>query len=147
MEIIYFDVSHATRAHDYIIETTGGLAGFKSPGNLDSLLYFISHDLYYPTFEEKVSHLFFGLTKFHIFNDGNKRSAISLSIYFLNINGYDYCTSNFIEVMENYVVWVADNKIGKELLLEIITSLINDVSLSNCIKLKVINALNDDQEK
>ncbi|MFZ1393993.1 MAG: type II toxin-antitoxin system death-on-curing family toxin, partial [Trichococcus flocculiformis] len=72
---------------------------------------------------------------------------ISLSIYFLNINGYDYCTSNFIEVMENYVVWVADNKIGKELLLEIITSLINDVSLSNSIKLKVINALNDDQEK
>ena len=49
--------------------------------------------------------------------------------------------------MENYVVWVADNKIGKELLLEIITSLINDVSLSNSIKLKVINALNDDQEK
>ena len=72
---------------------------------------------------------------------------IQVSIYFLNINGYDYCTSNFIEVMENYVVWVADNKIGKELLLEIITSLINDVSLSNSIKLKVINALNDDQEK
>ena len=87
MEIIYFDVSHATRAHDYIIETTGGLAGFKSPGNLDSLLYFISHDLYYPTFEEKVSHLFFGLTKFHIFNDGNKRTALFITLLFLKRNG------------------------------------------------------------
>ena len=136
--------------HDRLLRVTPGVAGMPDPGRAEAIMYRVLNKIEYEGVTDvwrlAAMHLL-AISRGHIFNDGNKRSAISLSIYFLNINGYDYCTSNFIEVMENYVVWVADNKIGKELLLEIITSLINDVSLSNSIKLKVINALNDDQEK
>ena len=42
-----------------------------------------------PTYTEKLTHLVFSINKFHAFNDGNKRSSLSLGAYFLELNGYD----------------------------------------------------------
>ena len=47
----------------------------------------------------------------------------------------------FIIEMENIAVTIADNLIEKELLKEIITSIINDEDYSEELKLKIINAL------
>lgn len=143
MEIVtlYFDVEHAIREHDWIIDFSGGLAGVKDEGQLSSVLEHIQNDLYYPSFEEKLNHLVFAINKSHAFNDGNKRSSLVLGAYFLEINGYDYCVKKFVHEMENIVVWVAEGKISKELLLKLITSLIMDDEYPEMLKLELVEAL------
>ncbi len=137
----YFDIEHAIRAHDFIIENSGGHAGIIEIGKLESILEHIQNDLYYPEFEDKLTHLVFSVNKFHVFNDGNKRTSIDLGAYLLEINGADYCIDKFIVEMENIAVYVADNKIDKELLKEIITSILAEDDFNEGLKLKIIDAL------
>lgn len=139
--ILYFDVAHAIREHDWIIEHSGGLPGVKDEGQLSSVLEHIQNDLYYPSFEEKLNHLVFAINKFHAFNDGNKRSSLVLGAYFLELNGYDYCVKKFVLEMENIVVWLAEGKISKELLRKLITSLISDDEYPETLKLELVDAL------
>lgn len=140
--VLYFDVAHAIREHDWIIEHSGGLPGVKDEGQLSSVLEHIQNDLYYPSFEEKLNHLVFAINKFHAFNDGNKRSSLVLGAYFLELNGYDYCVKKFVQEMENIVVWLAEGKISKELLLKLVTSLVVDDEYPEILKLELVEALN-----
>ncbi|EMY3585021.1 type II toxin-antitoxin system death-on-curing family toxin [Flavobacterium psychrophilum] len=140
MKFIYFDFAYAVKEHDYIIEHSGGLTGAKDLGQLNATLDFVQDDFYYPNLEDKVSYLFYSINKNHAFNDGNKRSSIALSAYFLEINGLGYIASRFIELMENIAVDVADNIIDRDLLKEIITSIIYEEDYSYELKLKIINA-------
>ena len=140
MEFIYFNFEYAVTEHDYIIEHSGGLTGAKDLGLLHATLDFIQDDIYYPNLEDKVSYLFYSINKNHAFNDGNKRSSIALSAYFLEINGLDYLVSKFIALMENVAVDVADNIIDRDLLTEIITSIIYEEEFSYELKLKIIDA-------
>lgn len=139
--VLYFDVAHAIREHDWIIEHSGGLQGVKDEGQLSSVLGHIQNDLYYPSFEEKLNHLVFAINKFHAFNDGNKRSSLVLGAYFLELNGYGYCVKKFVQEMENIVVWLAEGKISKELLLKLVTSLIVDDEYPEALKLELVEAL------
>lgn len=141
--ILYFDVKHAVEVHDFIIEVSGGLHGNRDIGLLDSVLEHIQNDMYYPSFPEKLTHLVFSVNKFHAFNDGNKRASISLGAYFLELNGYDYCMRTFMLRMENIVVWVAEGKIDKSLLGEMIGSLIEEDDYSESLKLKIIEAVSE----
>lgn len=141
LTILYFDVSHAISVHDWIIEHSGGLPGVKDAGQLSSVLEHIQNDLYYPSFEEKLNHLIFAINKFHAFTDGNKRSSLVLGAYFLKINGYDYCIKKFVQEMENIVVWLAEGKISKKLLLKIVTSLIIDNEYPEALKLELVEVL------
>lgn len=142
-EILYFDVKHAVEVHDFIIDVSGGLRGYRDIGLLDSVLDHIQNDMYYPSFPEKLTHLVFSVNKFHAFNDGNKRASISLGAYFLELNGYDYCVRTFMLRMENIVVWVAEGKIDKSLLGEMILSLIEEDDYSESLKLKIIEAVSE----
>jgi len=144
ISFLYFDALHAIEVHDWIIETSGGFAGTKDIGRLDSVLEHIKNDLYYPCFEDKLTHLVFSINKFHAFNDGNKRSSLVLGAYFLEINGYDFCVQKFALEMENIVVWVAENKINKELLQRLITSLIMDDEYPEVLKLALLEAIEND---
>ena len=141
IQTYYFDVSHAVDVHDWIIEHSGGLSGTKNIDQLDSVLEHVQNDLYYPSFEEKLNHLVFAINKFHAFNDGNKRSSIVLGAYFLEVNGYDYCVQEFIIKMENITVWLAENKISKELLLKLITCIIMEDEYSEALMLELISAV------
>lgn len=141
MAFIYFDTSHAIEVHDEIIIKSGGSLGVLNIGLLESTLDHVQNDMYYPTLEDKVTHLFYSINKNHSFQDGNKRASIVLSAYFLEINGLDYRVSIFMERMENIAVYVADNKVNKELLFEIIQSIIYEVDYSESLKLKIYNAL------
>lgn len=142
MVLNFFTSDYAIKIHDKIVEISGGRAGIKDYGNIDSPLAHIQNDDYYPTFEEKLTHLIFSFNKFHAFNDGNKRTSIAIGAFFLEVNGLDFFIDKFIIEMENIAVTVADNVIEKELLLEIIKSLINDEDYSEQLKLKILNALN-----
>lgn len=141
MELEYFTSEYAIKTHDKIIEISGGNPGIKNFGNIDSPLYHMQNDDYYPTFEEKLTHLVFSFNKNHGFNDGNKRTSIALGLFFLIINDLDVFSNKFVMEMENIAVTVADNIIDKDLLLEIIYSIINDEDYSEELKLKIVNAL------
>ncbi len=140
MEFIYFDIAHAIQVHDEIIERSGGIKGILNLGILESSLEHIQNDLYYPCLEDKLTHLLFSVNKNHSFQDGNKRSSIALSAYFLEVNNCDFAVTRFMKEMENLAVDVADNLIDKDLLFEIINSLIYEEDYSEELKLKIINA-------
>lgn len=138
--IVYFDLSHAIEVHDSIIELSGGLEGIANSGLIDSILQLIRNDTYYPNIEDKLTHLFFSVNKNHGFVDGNKRSSIALTAYFLEINGFDFLVSKFIQETENFAVDVADNLIDKELLHKIFTSILYEDDYSEALKLEIIRA-------
>lgn len=137
----YFDTHHAIATHDWIIEYSGGLPGIKDRGQLESPLSHIQNDLYYPEIEDKLTHLVFSVNKFHAFNDGNKRSSLVLGAYFLELNGFDYIVRRFIKEMENIVVWIADNLISKDLLYQIIGSILYEDDYSEEVKLAIFEAV------
>ncbi|ELI7915053.1 type II toxin-antitoxin system death-on-curing family toxin [Yersinia kristensenii] len=141
----YFDIHHAVKVHDWIIENSGGLSGVRDIGVLESALYHIQNDWYYPGFVEKLSHLFFAINKFHTFSDGNKRSSIALSTYFLEINGFGHCVKLFVTEMENIAVWVADGAIDKDLLNLIIHDLVLCEELLEGTKLEITLAVSAHQ--
>lgn len=137
---LYFNTEHAIHTHDFIIKESGGLFGVKDEGHLDSIINQIQNDLYYTEFEDKLTHLVFSINKGHCFTDGNKRSSIALGAYFLELNNLDFCVAKFMIEMENIAVDVADNKIDKVLLGEIIFSIINEEDYSEELKLKIVEA-------
>jgi death-on-curing protein len=139
-EYTYFDVEHAIYVHDQIIINSGGLLGILNVGLLESSIEHSKNDFYYPNLEDKLTHLFFSINKNHCFQDGNKRASIALSAYFLEINNCGFIIFRFIEQMENIAVDVADNKISKELLYEIIFSILYEQDYSEDLKLKIISA-------
>ncbi len=141
MKLIYFEIDYAVRVHDDVLDKSGGMQGVLDLGRLDSVLTHIQNDDYYPTFEEKLTHLVFAVNKGHCFADGNKRISIALGAFFLEVNGLDVFVSKFIIEMENIAVYVAENRIDKELLSEIIFSLINENEYDEELKLKIIHAL------
>lgn len=140
MAFNYFDIEHAIRTHDFIINESGGSHGVNDIGLLESVLEHIQNDFYYPEFETKITHLVYSVNKNHAFTDGNKRSSIALGAYFLELNGLDYCVDRFIIEMENISVHVADNRIDKPLLYKIIYSIINEDDFSEELRLKIIDA-------
>jgi len=145
MGIIYLTLDQAVEVHRKTVEVSGGGAiGKLDIGKLDSVLHHIQNDDYYPTFEEKLTHLFFCANKFHCFEDGNKRIAISLGAQFLLLNGYVFVAGRFIREMENISYHVATGKIDKKLLCEIICSVINDDMDNESLKLKIIEAISGD---
>ena len=139
----YFDAIHAIAVHDLIIESSGGLAGIKDIGQIDSPLEHIQNDFYYPELEDKLTHLVFSINKNHAFNDGNKRSSLALGAYFLELNGFDYLVQRFVIEMENIVVWVADNVIDKTLLQQIICSILYEDDYSEALKLAMFEAIQE----
>lgn len=138
---IFFDIQHAIQVHDDIIEKSGGIKGVLNIGLIESVLDHIQNDLYYPEIENKLTHLFYAINKSHAFNDGNKRSSVALSAYFLEINGWDFLVSKFIKKTENIAVDIADNRIDKDLLFEIIVSILYEEDYSEELKLKIIESL------
>lgn len=141
LQFFYFDVHHCILTHDWIIQNTGGREGILNIGYLESPLEHIQNDDYYPSMTDKLTHLVYAINKNHAFNDGNKRSSLALGAYFLKINGYDFIINIFVQKMENIAVLVADNVISKELLFEIIDSILYEDDYSEELKLKIYHAM------
>ena len=147
MEYFYFNTTHAIKEHDFIISQSGGRDGVLNIGLVDSVLEHIQNEWYYPEIEDKICHLFYSINKNHAFNDGNKRTSIVLSAYFLELNGFDFKVDYFIKEMENISVHVADNRIDKELLHEIIQSILYENEYAEQLQLKIINAITINEQQ
>lgn len=143
MSIKYIEtIEEVIEIHRKTVEISGGgLNGIIDTSALESALEFIKDDLYYPTFEDKLTHLFFVANKSHCFQDGNKRIAISLGLKFLINNGYLSAVERFIFRMETISLHTAAGRIDKDLLREIIYSIVNEEDYSEELKIKIMNAI------
>ena len=139
----YISIEEAQRIHQLtIIHSEGGVFEHLNLGRLESVLVNIRNDDYYPTFVDKLTHLFFCTCKFHCFADGNKRLAMTLSAQLLLLNGYRAVARHFLEKTENISYQVAAGKIDKKLLHRILTSLLkNRFDSDDVLKLGIFNAI------
>ena len=141
--INYISISSAQEIHRLTIVHSGGVTfEHLDLGRLDSVLTNIQNDDYYPTFIDKLTHLFYCTCEFHCFADGNKRLAITLSAQFLLINGYMSVAKHFLEITENISYQVAAGKIDKELLHRILTAILEGTyDMDEELKLDIFNAI------
>lgn len=81
--------------------------------DLESIIYFIKCDYYYPKFSDKLAFLMFSLNKNHIFNDWNKRISIYSAIYFMiiNIPEEDNLIEDVLRELENIASDIANDKL------------------------------------
>lgn len=143
MTIQYITIEQAIETHKKtILYSGGGVYGHLNVGQLGSVLEHIKNDDYYPTFIDKLTHLFFCACKFHCFEDGNKRIAITLSAYFLLLNGHMAIAKDFFVIMENISYEVASGKISKELLHRIMTAIMDSTyNHDEELKLEIYNSI------
>jgi death-on-curing protein len=142
MAWVYLTLEQAIEVHGKTVEFSGGgSTGQLEIGKLDAVLQNIQNDDYYPTFDAKLTHLFFCACKFHCFQDGNKRIAITLCAQMLLLNGYLRSVNGFIRESENISYHVAAGNISKELLGEWIAAVLRGLEDDEALKLKILNAI------
>ncbi|MDR4485720.1 MAG: type II toxin-antitoxin system death-on-curing family toxin [Nitrospirales bacterium] len=142
MAWVYLSLEQAIEIHEKTVDVSGGGSlGHLDIDKLDAVLQHIQNDDYYPTFDAKLTHLFFCACKFHCFVDGNKRIAITLCAQMLLLNGYLRSTQAFIRESENISYHVAAGNISKELLGEWIEAVLCGVEDDEVLKLKILNAI------
>lgn len=149
MPIVYItDINELVSLHQKTIEVSGGgTVGILNLNSLSAALDHIQNDDYYPSFEDKLTHLFYVANKSHCFQDGNKRIAITVGSIFLLKNGYINAAKEFLYRMEIISYHVAASNIDKELLHEIITSILTEADFSEELKLKIANAISQDGQE
>ena len=145
MALVYLNLEQAIETHGKTVEVSGGGAsGQLEIGKLEAVLQHIQNDDYYPSFDAKLTHLFFCACKFHCFQDGNKRIAITLCAQMLLLNGYLRSINGFIRDSENISYHVAAGKISKELLGEWVEAVLCGREDDEALKLKILNAMTNE---
>src|SRR5271168_4185745 len=90
-ELIWMDMIDAVIAHDLELTASGGSAGIRDQGLLESALARPKNLLVYseqpPTWWARAASYAFGISSNHPFVDGNKRAALLVSFAFLETNG------------------------------------------------------------
>lgn len=142
-KINYITIEEARDIHQATIKNSGGGdCGELDIGKLESVLFHIRNDDYYPTFLDKLEHLFFCACKFHCFSDGNKRIAITLTAMFLLKNGYMSVANVYFREMENISYHVAAGHIDEDLLKRILAAILNfTYDTDEELKLDIFNAI------
>ena len=139
---LYIPYELAVEIHQKTVDKSGG-GSYEAInlGYLSSALEHIQNDDYYPTFEEKLTHLIWSVNKNHSFSDGNKRLSITLGLQFLSMNGYLYCLQRFLYEMENISYHLAAGSIEKDLLGAVINSFLeNEDDFSEELKFELFLA-------
>jgi death-on-curing family protein len=143
-DIVYIPKSMVIEQHNYVIDKSGGSHGIYSEkdGLLDSILEHIQNNDYFPSFLDKLNKLLIGIAEYHIFIDGNKRTAISIGALFLKLNGFsDNIISRFMCEMENYIIWVTEHRISEELFQNKLEYIIYDIDEPEEFRFKIIRIL------
>ena len=139
----YFTYTTLLKIHDKVLVFSGGMAGVKDKGLLESPLEFIMDDEYYPDLADKLTHLVYSLIKNHGFNDGNKRTALASGALLLMLNGYDNFIQYYFLMFEQVTVLVANNKISKDQLNTLFTDMVQEGELKESSKLVIVEALTE----
>ena len=118
--MIKFSKEKVLLLHQILAEATGGSAGVRDEGLLDSALEAAFAGFgdreFYPTKEEKAARLGYSLISNHAFVDGNKRIGIYVMLSFLEMNGIRLsCTD---EEIVHIGLSVADGSMGYDELVD-----------------------------
>ena len=112
--------------HNKQINLYGGLLGIRDEGLLDSAIYqpqaSFGGEFLHPTIVEQAAAYLFHINKNHAFIDGNKRTAFDVMVTFLNLNDYELNMTP--EAAYQLTIKVADSKVSKEELIDILTDCI-----------------------
>ena len=127
--------------HKTIKASDGGFEGIRDEGGLHSALEFIKNNDYYPTFDEKLTHLVYQISAGHLANDGCKRFAITLGAYFLHKNEYYWQACIFMRQLESIVYHVAAGNISKDILQRVITCFMKNQDYDEELKIEIFNAI------
>ncbi len=123
---IYPNYEEVVNTHNEIIAKTGGISGVIDDNLLHSSVNMIRDDIFYPSFESKLTHIIFSLAKNHCFRDGNKRTALAVSALFLEYNNTAQSYINtYITMMEHAILLTAASVINKDELFVIVSDLVN----------------------
>ena len=122
-------------------DSGGGFSGIRDKERLESVLEFIKNDLYYPTFEDKLTFLVSRICTGRLFDDGNKRMSLTLGVYFLHKNGHFWAATTFMTHMAAIIMHVAAGNIDEELLARIIPPVIKGEDLSEDVKIDLAHAM------
>ena len=112
----YLSIGQVVELHRRIIEATGGAAGVRDLGVLESALAqpkaaFSGRDLH-RTLIEKAAALCFSLTQNHPFVDGNKRVAHAAMETFLLLNGSELSAS--VDEQEQLMLRLASGELSRD---------------------------------
>jgi death on curing protein len=88
----FFTVAFADVIHDTVLKESGGRSGVLKPELLESALekpvVTVGGEDAYPTLFSKVAAIGHGIAHGHVFQDGNKRTAVEVMIITLSWNGF-----------------------------------------------------------
>lgn len=109
----YLSVQELLVIHSEIIDQTGGLHGVRDIGLLQSIAEkprarFGGRELHKGIFLKAAAYLQ-SLVQYHVFLDGNKRTAIGAMARFLFLNGYELKATN--KEIESFVLRIAVRKL------------------------------------
>ncbi|MBB3895092.1 hypothetical protein IX307_000879 [Bacteroides pyogenes] len=142
-EIQYIDYDEVLDVYRRMIGASGGgFDGIRDDGGIRATLDFVQNNLYYPSFEDKLTYLVFNFCSGHYFNDGNKRIALTLGAYFLHKNGYYWQACIFMRQLEAIVYHVASSNIGQKMLSRIIVCFLKGQDYDEELKIDMANAMN-----
>ena len=140
-KIIYIDCQRTIELHNWLRESTGIVKEIGDINYLEKILQEIKDNDKYPDFKSKLTQLIFAIARSDEFIPDNKLLSLALGSYFLELNGYDYVVHYFAIEMENIVVWLEQERISRDLLAEIIESLIYEEDFNEGLKLKLAIAI------
>lgn len=114
----YLRLNEVLDIHRHILEQSGGLAGIRDFGALESALAqpkmtFEGKDLY-PTLVDKAVALGYSLINNHPFVDGNKRIGHAAMEIFLVLNGFEIKAS--VDEQEQIILGTASGNVKRETL-------------------------------
>ena len=85
--------------HDRILKQLPGVAGMPEPGRAEALIYRVQNRTHYEGITdiyELAATYWIAISRGHIFNDGNKRTAFFVTMTFLYRNGIKIIDINII---------------------------------------------------
>ena len=106
--MVHLDGEELLRLHKIVVDYAGGSHGVRDAHLLGSILVkprtVVGGQEVYETLWAKAACYLESLINFHVFIDGNKRTAVAATVRFLRLNGYQLAVTN--KSLEQFVVGI-----------------------------------------
>jgi death on curing protein len=114
------DANFVITVHDVILEAEGGLPGFAHAGlgGVEAVLTRVENHAHYAGLDDVfgIAALYaVAIARGHVFNDGNKRTALVCALAYLDLEGHDLPSTPAIEVeLVELMVEVAEGQVEQD---------------------------------
>lgn len=112
MEIVTLGTEEVMDIHDEVLSRSGGLPGLGGNRHLDAALKRIENEIHYGNVTDiyEMAALYaVAIAQGHVFNDGNKRTAMITMVNFLLFNKIDLNLTN--DEIEEMMIDIAEKRI------------------------------------